>query len=98
MIADDVAVRNLEQALTDDDRAFLDELADGLSKRRLAPAAVFLLESVKPLGWLGSQLLLFLRPMVSLVFHDPVRWDRCQKLLEHREAIELLLRRLEARY
>lgn len=98
MISDDVAVRNLEESLTDDDRKFLDELAEGLTRRRLASLAVLLLESVKPLGWLGSQMLLLFRPMVSLVFHDPVRWDRVQRLLEHREAIELLLRRLEARY
>jgi len=88
----------LEASLTDDDRKFLDELADGLTKRRLASPAVFLLESIKPLGWLGSQLLLLFRPMVAVVFHDPVRWDRVQRLLEHREAVELLLRRLEARY
>lgn len=88
----------LELELTEDDRTFLDELADGLSKRRLASAAVFLLESIKPLGWVGSQLMVLFRPMVSIVFHDPVRWDRVQRLLEHREAVELLLRRLEARY
>jgi len=59
---------------------------------------VFFLESVKPLGWIGSQLLLFFRPIVSVVWHDPARWDRAQKILEKRGAIELLLRRLEARY
>ncbi len=97
MISDDQAVRDLDPSLDDDDRKFLDDLADGIANRRLAPAALFLLESSKPLGWLGSQLLLLFRPMVAVVFHDPVRWDRLQRLLEHREAIELLLRRLEAR-
>lgn len=84
--------------LADDDAKFLDELADGIAARRLTPAAVFFLESIKPLGWVGSQMLLFLRPLVALVFPDPQRWDRVQRLLEQRESIELLLRRLEARY
>jgi hypothetical protein len=88
----------LEQQLTDEDKAFLDELADGVARRKLTPAAVFFLESVKPLGWIGSQMLLFLRPIVAIVWPDPQKWDRLQALLERRGTIELLLRRLEARY
>lgn len=91
-------VQALESSLGDDDRAFLDELADGIARRRLTPAAVFFLESVKPLGWLGSQALLFFRPLVALIWPDPQKWDRLQRLLEQRGTIELLLRRLEARY
>jgi len=87
-----------EASLDDEDRKLLDDLADAVAKRRLTPAAVFFLESVKPLGWVGSQMLLFFRPIVSVVWHDPARWDRAQKILEKRGAIELLLRRLEARY
>jgi hypothetical protein len=75
----------------------LDDLADGIANRRLTPAALFFLESMKPLGWIGSQMLLFLRPIVAIVWHDPTKWDRVQKILEKRGSIELLLRRLEAR-
>ena len=84
--------------MTEEDDKLLDELADAVAKRRLTPAAVFFLESVKPLGWLGAKVLLFFRPMVSLFWHDPVKWDRLQKLLEERGTIENLLQRLEARY
>jgi hypothetical protein len=38
-----------------------------------------------------------LRPVVSIIWSDPVRFDRVQRLLEQRGGIELLLRRLEAR-
>jgi hypothetical protein len=95
---DELAMRTLEESLDDDDRTLLDELADGIANRRLSSAAVFFLESVKPLGWVTSQLLLFFRPLVSVVWKDPVKWDRAQRILEKRGAIELLLRRLEARY
>ena len=87
-----------EADLPAEEAQLLDELADAVARRKLTPAAVFFLESVKPLGWLGSQLLLFFRPIVSVIWHDPIRWDRAQKILEKRGAIELLLRRLEARY
>ena len=88
----------LEASLSEEDRGFLDELADGIATRRLSPAAVFFLESMQPLGWVAGQMLLFLRPIVALIWPDPARWDRVQALLERRGTIELLLRRLEARY
>ncbi len=83
--------------LTEEERAFLDELADGIVRRRLTPAALFFLESMKPLGYVGSQMMIFLRPMISVVWTNPARWDRLHAILEKRGSIELLLRRLEAR-
>ncbi len=86
-----------EADLTDDERTLLDELADGIARRRLTPAAMFFLESVKPLGFVGSQMMVFLRPMISVIWSNPSRWDQLQAILEKRGSIELLLRRLEAR-
>ena len=86
-----------EAALSDEDRVMLDELADGIARRRLTSAAIFFLESMQPLGFLGSQLMLGLRPLVSLVWASPLRWDQVQRVLERRGSIELLLQRLEAR-
>ena len=87
----------LEASLSDDNRAFLDELADGIAGRRLTPALLFLLESMKPLNFVASQAMVVLRPIVQIIWSDPVRFDRVQRLLEQRGGIELLLRRLEAR-
>jgi len=87
----------LEAALSDDERAFLDKVADGLARRRLTTAALFFLESMKPLGFLGSQAMHFFRPIVSVVFSSPDAYDRLTRILERRGSIELLLRRLEAR-
>lgn len=86
-----------EEDLSEDERKLLDELADGIARRRLTPAAMFFLESVKPMGYVGSQMMLFLRPMVSVVWSNPARWDQVQQILEKRGSIELLLKRLEAR-
>jgi hypothetical protein len=87
----------LEAALSDDDRAFLDQLADGIAGRRLTAAVLFFLESIKPLNFVTAQAMVVLRPVVSIIWSDPVRFDRVQRLLEQRGGIELLLRRLEAR-
>ena len=86
-----------EAALSDEDRAMLDELADAIARRRLTSAAIFFLESMQPLGFLSSQLMIGLRPLVSLVWSSPLRWDQVQRVLTRRGSIELLLQRLEAR-
>lgn len=83
--------------LSADDAAMLDELADAIAKRRLQTPALFFLESMRPLSFVGSQMMVFFRPFVSLVWANPRRWDQVQRVLEHREAIEALAIRLEAR-
>jgi hypothetical protein len=87
----------LEARLTADELAMLDELADGIVVRRLGTPALFFLESMRPLGYVGSQMMVFLRPMVALVWSNPRRWDQVQRVLEVRGSTELLARRLEAR-
>jgi hypothetical protein len=87
----------LEAALAPDDRALLDRVADELARRRLAAAALFFLESLAPLGFVGSQAMHFLRPLVGALVADAGPWDRLARLLERRGAVELLVRRLEAR-
>jgi hypothetical protein len=80
-----------------EDAAMLDELADAIVKRHLATPALFFLESMRPLSFVGSQMMVFLRPMISLVWTSPARWDQVQRVLEVRGSVEELVRRLEAR-
>lgn len=80
-----------------EDAELLDKLADGIARRRLTTVAIFFLESVKPLNFVASQTMYFFRPIVQTIWTNPLTWDRVAKLLERRETIELLLRRLEAR-
>jgi hypothetical protein len=96
-VSDDRTADELEARLSDEDKHFLDQLADGLATRRLTSAALFFLESMKPLNFVTASMMIFLRPVISTVWSDPQRWDRVTRLLEERGAIELLLRRLEAR-
>ncbi|MBK9071226.1 MAG: hypothetical protein IPL79_09535 [Myxococcales bacterium] len=93
----EATIDQLEAGLSEDERALLDQLADGIAQRRLTTAAIFFVESVKPLEQATSQLMLFFRPIVTAIWSDPVRWDLAQAILERRGSLELLLRRLEAR-
>jgi hypothetical protein len=87
----------LERELSDEDRQLLDRVADALGRRRLATPALFFLESVRPLSFVASQAMAFFRPIVDVVVRSPDTWDRVAALLARRGAVELLLRRLEAR-
>ena len=58
--------------------------------------AILLLESMKPLSFLGSQALIFFEPMVRAFFTLP-DYERVAALLERRESLEALMVRIEAR-
>ncbi len=79
------------------DGAMLDELADAIVRRRLETAALFFLESMRPLSFLGSQMMVVVRPFVAMVWANPLRWDQLQHVLEDRDGVDALAKRLEAR-
>jgi hypothetical protein len=83
--------------LAPDDLALLDELADQIVARHLATPALFALESMRPLSFVASQLMIMMRPLIALAWPSPSRWDQLQRVLEVRGAAEELARRLEAR-
>ena len=91
------AVEALEAELSDDERDLLDEVAEGISRRGMGPVELMFLESMKPLAYVSSQMLVFFRPIVSTVWQNPIKYDRVTQILERRGSLELLLRRLEAR-
>ena len=57
--------------------------------------AILLLESVKPLTFIGSQALYFFEPMVRALFTIP-EYERFAAMMERRENVEALLVRIEA--
>jgi hypothetical protein len=85
-----------EPAFSEEDERLLDRLADLTVRHCMTVPAILLLESVKPLSFLGSQALHFFEPMVRAFFSLP-DYDRAAALLERRESIEALLVRIEAK-
>lgn len=75
---------------------FLDRLAESICERGFGTVAMFLLESVRPLNFLGSQVLYALGPIAS-VFVDSRKWEGFAEALEDRSTIDRLIRTIEAR-
>lgn len=71
-------------------------VADQVVRRRLAPVALVVLETGRPLSFVGSQALVFLDPLVKL-FLNVKDYDLFVKLLEDRDRVEQLIAAIEER-
>lgn len=77
-----------------DDR-LLDRVADNIVRRRLTTPAILMLESSKPMNFVGSQFLVFVDPLVRFFAAIP-DYQRFTRMLADRGCIERLLLRIEA--
>ena len=86
MFASDISVERRDEVL--------DKIAQKIVDMRLTPVAVVMLESSKPLSFVGSQLMVFFQPIVTSLF--PFRqYDEVAALLEERANIEALIQKIE---
>lgn len=69
---------------------FISKLAVEIVERRLAAPAIVLLESTKPLSFVGSQALVFFDPLVKM-FVAVKDYEKYVTLLENREYVEKLI-------
>ncbi len=74
--------------------ALIRRVAAEVVRRRLATPAVLVLETGKPLSFLGSQALVFLEPMVR-AFLAPPDYDLLVRILEDRSRVERLVEVIE---
>lgn len=79
---------------TPEDEALLDRIASAVVKWGMSVPAIFMLESSKPLNFVGGQFLHFLSPIVHSVV-DATELDRLAVLLEKRNTMEDLILRIE---
>lgn len=69
-------------------------IATKIVDMKLTPVAIVMLESSKPVSFIGSQLMVFLQPVVTAVF--PFRmYDEVGALLEDRNNVEMLIQTME---
>lgn len=61
---------------------------------RLSPIAIVLLESTKPLSFVGSQLMVFFQPIVTAIFPF-YQYEEIAALFEERSNVELLIQTIE---
>ena len=73
---------------------FMDELAEKVIKWGMAVPAIFILESSRPLSFVGSQVLVFFRPIVESLFAFK-SYDAFTEMLDDRRNIDYLLNKIE---
>jgi hypothetical protein len=81
--------------ITDERRTLLlNKIAQKIIDYRLTTVAIVMLESSKPLSFVGSQLMVFLQPFYRAIFPH-VEYDEIAALLEERKNIERLIQEVE---
>jgi hypothetical protein len=78
-----------------EDEALLDRIARATARWGMTVPAIFLLESSKPLSFLGGQFLHFMSPIVHSILNAR-ELDRLAVLLEKRDTLEVLIGKIEA--
>jgi hypothetical protein len=86
MFASDIPVARREEILT--------KVAQKIVDLKLTPVAIVMLESSKPLSFVGSQLMVFFQPIVTSIFPFH-QYDEFAALLEDRANVEALIQTIE---
>ncbi len=80
--------------LEDCDTDLIRKLADYVVRRNMSVPAVMFLESVRPLNFVGSQAMVYFKPIISRFFTS-AEYDKLATILEKREVIDLLIKEIE---
>ncbi|MDI6704003.1 MAG: hypothetical protein QME40_04990 [bacterium] len=83
-----------EPQFTSEEIALLEKVATEINKRKMTHSAILFLESVRPLNFIGSQLMIALKPILDL-FVNPTEYEKVAKILEKRKAIDRLIELIE---
>lgn len=74
----------------------IEKVAQAVIKREMAPVAIFMLESCKPLSRAGSQAMVFFLPLARVLLPGTSDYEQLMELLDDREQLERLICRIEA--
>ena len=82
--------------IEDSDTALIRKIADYVVRRNMSVPAIMFLESVRPLNFVGSQVMVFFKPILSRFFTRD-EYDKLAIILERREVIDILIKEIEQR-
>jgi hypothetical protein len=69
-------------------------VATFFAKRRLGAPALLFFESVRPMNFIGSQLMYMINPFVNVIFQGQ-EFEEFAAIMNERENMELLIRRID---
>ncbi|HUT04749.1 MAG TPA: hypothetical protein VM163_12755 [bacterium] len=84
-----------QQALTDFQKQIMEKIAKKVIRWHATVPAILMLESMKPLNFVGSQFLVAIGPFADVLF-NPDEYEQFALAMERRESVEYLLQRIEA--
>ena len=84
-----------KKELTPHQEAILTKIAQKVISWKMSTPAILFLESVKPLNYVGSQMMAFFEPFVQAIFSWK-DYDEFRRMMEERGTVERLLQRIEA--
>jgi hypothetical protein len=73
-----------------------EKIAKDIVERRLGIPAIMFLESIKPLSFVGSQIMIMMNPFIQALFNIKSYW-MFSVLFEKRENVECLIKKIERR-
>lgn len=88
------AVEEPSEPPSAEDLALLQRLADGIVRRKLTAPAIMFLESVRPLNFIGSQVMVFFDSIINCVI-ETKNIERMATILERRNSVSLLIDMIE---
>ena len=83
-----------KKTFPDEEEAVLRKLARKTVEKGMTVPAIVFLESVKPLNFIGSQVLIFFEPIVQTIFNFK-DYNAFRSALEKRESIEFIITCIE---
>jgi len=72
----------------------LDKIAEFIASRRMGAPALLFLESVRPLHFLGSQVMFFLAPFANVLFSGQ-EFEEFATILEKEENVRYLIHKID---
>lgn len=82
------------KTLNEKERALIMKMVVVIRKRKLSVPASLFLECAQPLNFVGSQMMVFLKPLLTFFF-SPSEYDLLQGILEKRNGIGMIIEKLE---
>jgi len=75
-------------------REIIDKIAKNIVRRGLTAPAIMFLESVKPMNFIGAQVMIFFEPII-LTFFNINEYREAALIFEERGAVERLIKGIE---
>jgi hypothetical protein len=72
----------------------IEKISKFIVERKMGSAAILTIESLRPLNYIGSQLMYFLAPFAEVIFNAK-EYQELAALIENREYVKMLLDRID---